>query len=116
MQIDWASIRELAGLFDKLGDDVVERRLNSWKLGDTSGLVGGDDEGRDFAEWYHAGYTALIHHMNAIADKNFTTAGNLRDFRKLWNYLEQDIIATLPAVLDLPDAPIPVTPPAKEGA
>ncbi|MEU7830721.1 MULTISPECIES: hypothetical protein [unclassified Nonomuraea] len=116
MQIDWNSIRELAGLFDKLGDDVVERRLNSWKLGSTSGLVGGDEEGIDWAEWYHAGYAALTHHMDAIAEKNFTAAGNLRSLEKLWDYLEQDIIASLPAALDLPDAPIPVTPPAREGA
>ncbi|MEV1241931.1 hypothetical protein [Nonomuraea sp. NPDC049750] len=116
VQIDWDSIRELAGLFDKLGDDVVERRLNSWKLGSTSGLVGGDEEGIDWAEWYHAGYAALTHHMDAIAEKNFTAAGNLRSLKKLWDYLEQDIIASLPTALDLPDAPIPVTPPAKEGA
>ncbi|MDP4506832.1 hypothetical protein OHA25_42030 [Nonomuraea sp. NBC_00507] len=116
MLIDWTSIRELARLFDKTGDDVVARQRASTSLAGTSGLVGGDDDGRRFAEWYADGYDSLTGALRRIADKNFTWAGNLRDFDKMWDYLEQQIINTLPKIPDIPDAPIPQAPPRKEGA
>jgi hypothetical protein len=114
--IDWDSIRKLAGLFDKLGDDVVTLKRASTSLGSTSGLVGGDDDGRAFAEWYNDGYDSQAGAMTRIAEKNFTWAGNLHDFKKLWDHLEQQIIATLPEIPDLPEPPIPQAPPRKVGA
>ncbi|MGN9842086.1 hypothetical protein ACTMTI_28565 [Nonomuraea sp. H19] len=114
--IDWTSIRELARRFDKTGDDVVALQKTSTSLSSTSGLVGGDEEGRAFAEWYSDGYDSLVDAMRRIADKNFTWAAGLRDFDKLWDFVEQEIIKTLPVIPDTPDAPIPKAPPRREGA
>jgi hypothetical protein len=114
--IDWKSIRELAALFDELGDDVVGLKRAAASLSGTSGLVGGDEEGRAFAEWYAEGFDSLAGSMTRIAEQNFTWAGNLRDFDKLWDYLEHKIISTLPEIPDIPEPPIPQAPPRGVGA
>ncbi|MFF4615404.1 hypothetical protein [Nonomuraea jabiensis] len=116
LQIDWTSIRRLAKLFDKTGDDVVALHRGSTSLATTSDLVGGDEDGRAFAEWYSDGYDSLTDAMRRIAEKNFSSAGNFRDFEKFWDFLEQQIISTLPKIPDLPAPPIPQAPPRKEGA
>ncbi|AQZ64323.1 unnamed protein product [[Actinomadura] parvosata subsp. kistnae] len=114
--IDWTSIRRLARLFDRTGDDVTALLRTSSPLATTSDLVGGDDEGRAFAEWYADGYDSLADALRRIADKSFTSAAGLRDFDALWDYLELQIIRTLPEIPDLPAPPIPQAPPRKEGA
>ncbi|MFC4116935.1 hypothetical protein [Nonomuraea zeae] len=114
--IDWKSIRELAVLFDRLGDDVVRRKRAATSLGSAAGLVGGDEEGRAFAEWYTDGFDSLTGAMTRIAEKNFTWAGDLRDFDKLWDHLEHKIISTLPEIPDIPAPPIPQAPPRGVGA
>jgi hypothetical protein len=116
VQIDWTSIRELARLFDRTGDDVVALQRASTSLAGTSGLVGGDDQGREFAEWYADGYDSLTDAMRLIADKNFAWARNLRDFDALWDWLEHEIVKSLPEIPDIPDAPIPQAPPREVGA
>ncbi|MFG1704336.1 hypothetical protein ACFLIM_14185 [Nonomuraea sp. M3C6] len=116
VQIDWTSIRGLATLFDKIGDDVEALRRSSTSMGTTSSLVGDDEDGRAFAEWYEDGYDSLTKAMALIADKNFAWAANLRDFDKLWDFLEQRIINTLPVIPDIPEPPIPQAPPRREGA
>ncbi|GAA4918677.1 hypothetical protein HD597_005879 [Nonomuraea thailandensis] len=114
--IDWTSIRRLARRFDRTGDDVTALLRASSPLATTSGLVGGDEEGRAFAEWYADGYDSLADAMRRIADKSFTSAAGLRDFDALWDYLELHIISTLPAIPDLPGPPVPEAPPRQEGA
>ncbi|GAA3203117.1 hypothetical protein [Nonomuraea helvata] len=110
------SIRGLARLFDDIGDDVVALHRGSTSLATTSDLVGGDDDGRAFAEWYSDGYDSLTDAMKRIADRNFSSAGNFRDLEKLWTWLETEIINTLPSIPDVGEAPIPQAPPLKEGA
>ncbi|MEU6712081.1 hypothetical protein ABZ897_11450 [Nonomuraea sp. NPDC046802] len=95
---------------------MVERRRASTALASTSGLVGGDDDGRAFAEWYADGYDSLTATMDLIAERNFSSAAGLRNFEQLWDYLEQKIISQLPDIPDLPSAPIPQAPPPREGA
>jgi hypothetical protein len=114
--IDWQSIRELARLFDGSGDDVVEYRRTASPMGGTSSLVGDDGEGIEFAKWYVDGYDKLTDGMNGIADKSFTAATDVRDMQKMWDILEQAIIADLPAIPDLGPPPIPPDPPHREGA
>jgi hypothetical protein len=114
--IDWQSIRELAGLFDKSGDDMVAYRRTASPMGGTSSLVGDDGEGIEFAKWYVDGYDKLTDGMNGIADKSFTAATDVRDMTKMWDILEQAIIADLPVIPDLGPPPIPPDPPYKEGA
>ncbi|MFC5831806.1 hypothetical protein [Nonomuraea insulae] len=114
--IDWTSIRKLAGLFDQAGDDVVALQRGSASLAGTSGLVGGDDDGHAFAQWYSDGYDSLTDALTRIADKSFTSASDLRDFDAMWDYLEQRIISTLPKIPDLPAPPIPQAPPRGVGA
>ncbi|MEV4112827.1 hypothetical protein [Nonomuraea sp. NPDC049695] len=116
VQIDWASIRGLARLFDDTGDDVVALHRGSTSLAATSDLVGGDDDGRAFAEWYSDGYDSLTDAMKRIADRNFSSAGNFRDLEKLWTWLETEIVNSLPSIPDVGEAPIPQAPPLKEGA
>ncbi|UBU17508.1 hypothetical protein [Nonomuraea gerenzanensis] len=114
--IDWTSIRRLARRFDRTGDDVVGLLRASSSLATTSDLVGGDEEGRVFAEWYADGYDSLADALRRIADKSFTSAAGLRDFDALWDYLELRIISTLPEIPDVPAPPVPQAPPRREGA
>ncbi|MFI7127305.1 hypothetical protein ACIBQ1_16525 [Nonomuraea sp. NPDC050153] len=116
MKIEWSSIRRLATLFDKTGDDVVALYGGCTSLAGTSDLVGGDEDGRAFAEWYNDGYDSLTDALSRIAERNFSAAGDFRDFEKFWDFLEQELIATLPKIPDLPEPPIPQAPPRKEGA
>ncbi|MFG3442113.1 hypothetical protein ACGF0J_33130 [Nonomuraea sp. NPDC047897] len=116
MAVDWASVRELARLFDKAGDDVVRALRLAGPLGGTSSLVGDDEDGRAFAEWYVRGYDELTGSMNRVADTSFTAATTARDFEMLWDLLEQKIIASLPEIPDLSEPPIPPPPPHQEGA
>ncbi|TDC87648.1 hypothetical protein E1292_46455 [Nonomuraea deserti] len=114
--IDWRSIRELAWLFDKTGDEVVTLQRVATALAGTSGLVGGDDQGHAFAEWYADGYDSLTDAMRRIAEKSFISASGLRDFDELWDHLEQQIIRSLPEIPGLAPPPIPQAPPPREGA
>ncbi|TYB65391.1 hypothetical protein FXF51_19435 [Nonomuraea sp. PA05] len=114
--IDWTSIRKLARLFDQTGDDVTALLRASSPLATTSDLVGGDEEGHTFAEWYADGYDSLADAMRRIAGKSFTSAAGLRDFDALWDYLELRIIATLPEIPDVPRLAVPQAPPRGEGA
>ncbi|MEO3887756.1 hypothetical protein [Nonomuraea sp. B5E05] len=95
---------------------MVALQRGAAALAGTSGLVGGDDQGHTFAEWYADGYDSLTDAMRRIADKSFVSAAGLRDFDELWDYLEQQIIRSLPEIPDLAQPPIPQAPPPREGA
>lgn len=114
--IDWMSIRELARLFDKAGDDLVAAHRLAGPLGGTSSLVGDDEDGRAWAGWYVDGYDGLVRSMNRLAEASFTAAATARDFEVLWDVLEQKIISSLPVIPDLSEPPIPGPPPHQEGA
>ncbi|WP_220449224.1 hypothetical protein, partial [Nonomuraea mesophila] len=114
--IDWLSIRELAWLFDKTGDDVVMLQRVASDMAGTSGLVGDDEQGHMFAAWYADSYEWLTDSMRAIADKSFISATGLRDFEQFWEYLEMEILRSLPDIPDLVQPPIPQPPPPREGA
>ncbi|TDD19194.1 hypothetical protein [Nonomuraea diastatica] len=116
LAIDWRSIRELAWLFDETGDEVVTLQHVATALAGTSALVGGDDQGHAFAQWYADGYDSLTDAMRLIAEKSFVSATGLRDFDELWDYLESQIIESLPEIPVLAPPPIPQAPPPKEGA
>ncbi|NBE94803.1 hypothetical protein, partial [Nonomuraea sp. K271] len=116
VEIEWRSIRELAWLFDKTGDDVVMLQRVASDLAGTSGLVGDDEQGHAFAAWYADSYEWLTESMRRVADKSFISATGLRDFEQLWEYLEGEIIRSLPPIPDLASPPIPQPPPPMEGA
>lgn len=85
-------------------------------LASTRGLVGDDEDGVAFAEWYGEGFHALSAAISDMAEVSFSVAGGLHDFRELWDVLEGDIIASLPSIAELSSPPIPESPPAKTGA
>ncbi|WP_406317350.1 hypothetical protein OHA77_08890 [Streptosporangium sp. NBC_01639] len=114
--IDWTSIRKLARLFDQTGDAIALESAVAMDLASTRGLVGDDEDGVAFAEWYGEGFHALTSAINDMAEVSFSVAGGLRDFRKLWDMLEENIITSLPSIAELSSPPIPESPPAKTGA
>ncbi|GLW12660.1 hypothetical protein Misp01_77880 [Microtetraspora sp. NBRC 13810] len=114
--LNWESIRELATLFDRLGDDVVALQVRATSLASTSELGLEDEQGTEFARWYRTNYTSLTGDMTGLAESNFAMVGRLGDFEKAWQYLEQEIIKSMPTFADVSEPPIPPVPARRTGA
>jgi hypothetical protein len=116
VSIDWTSIRALATMFDEIGDDIERKITTAVDLAGTGSLVGDDDDGVAFAEWYAEGFHAQLVAIRNMSGLSFSVAAGVHDFEKFWDMLEENIVTSLPVITNLSKPPIPELPPAKTGA